>query len=1335
MLDVTSKFDPFEGPELDCVVYTTKAQSEIWTACYLGGKEATKAYNESISIDFTGSLDVNSMDQAIQKLIERHESLRATFSTDGVYMSIFKSIIIEVSKIDVSNLEENHKRETIDQYIKEDINHLFDLVHGPLIKFGLITISDKNHMLVITVHHIICDGWSIGILLQDLGALYSSNFSDELADLPIPLRFSDYANEEQLFSESDENKENEKFWYEMYEKSIPVVNAPTDYPRPIIRTYKSQRLDFALDANLLSNLKQTGLSFGASLVTTLLVSFEVFLYQLTGQADIAIGLPSAGQAVTGMNHLVGHCVNLLPLRSKPNPKLSFLDYLKQRKSDLLDAYDHPRLSFGSLIQKLNVARDPSRIPLIPIGINIDMGLTDGVNFKDLDFKLTINPKAFEIFEIFLNVSGTDKNLVFEWAFNQSLFKPESINAMMLAFEKILKKIVEDPSKTLEQITFRNFTSDYAKINGPKKEYPKSTLHELFAKQVKLFPNSIAVKFNDQEITYTTLGNDVNQMANYLLSQGLTPGQIVAVSLERSAELITVLFAILQCGASYVPIDSSYPDNRVNLMIEDSKAAFYIGLNFKKNIPKSIIYLIISDIKAAMASFPVEPIRLKVATESAAYIIYTSGSTGKPKGVQVAHYNVINLIYSMAEAPGISNNDKVFALTTISFDPMVIEVYLPLLFGACIVIVDDSTRSNSQLLLKKAIDEKITFMLGTPSLWQMLIDSGWKTPLEMKVITGGEPLTLQLAQKLLTLSNELWNQYGPTETTVCSLLTKISINDTVITIGKPIANTKIYLLDENRNLLNKGEIGEIAIDGDGVSLGYLNRLDLTNERFVTNSFEGKTDSKMYLTGDLGKILPDGNILSLGRIDQQVKVRGYRIEIGEIEHSLMIINGIKSAIVVAKADVLVAFIVLDCKVMEDLDQIQYVRSQLEIELPSYMIPNIIHILEKMPTTLNEKIDRKALSDYRFSLESKVEYNAPRTEEESIIASIWKESLQIENVDIFSNFFEMGGHSIKAVKVIIELEKITGKRFPLSALFEHPTVEKFAKLLRKDQDINSDCLVPLKPSGNKTPLFIIHGAGLNVLNFVNLSNQFDADQPIYGIQGTAKEYDEWYESIEDMATHYIDAIIKINPNGPYALAGFSFGGVVAFEMTRQLIQQGKKVILTGLLDSYLDSSYYYQSYSQKKLIRYLDLTYKRLDFLKEMLLSWSAFKMRIKSKKEYILKKHFGLNNTMTDQEALALEQFIEADSMVKTIVDRYHIKPQNIEVDLFRSKDDLHYKLDPTHLGWKKAALKGVKIHNIPGNHLDILAPPNDKVLARMIQDILDKRHLNLILLFLQICINS
>ncbi|TDD94739.1 thioesterase domain-containing protein, partial [Flavobacterium cellulosilyticum] len=373
-----------------------------------------------------------------------------------------------------------------------------------------------------------------------------------------------------------------------------------------------------------------------------------------------------------------------------------------------------------------------------------------------------------------------------------------------------------------------------------------------------------------------------------------------------------------------------------------------------------------------------------------------------------------------------------------------------------------------------------------------------------------------------------------------------------------------------------------------------------------------------------------------------------------------------------------------------------------------------------------DRKALLEYKSNNKNstKQEYTAPRTEAEKLVADIWKESLNIEQIDIFSNFFELGGHSIKAVNVMFKIEKKTGKRIPLSALFQHSTVFEFAKLLNIDSKISSDCLIPIKPKGNKPPLFMVHGAGLNILNFLNVIKYFDEDQPVYGIQGIGPNgYDNWYESIEAMAAHYVDAITKINPKGPYALAGFSFGGIVAFEMTRQLKEQGKTVSLSALLDTYVDSSYYYPTVQQKKIIRYLDRTRRRFDFLLEMLMSWKAFKKRINAKKEYLLKTHFDQNNTMTEQEVLALEEFIVADSMVSKITDLYHLVPQNFEVDLFRAKDDTNHKLDPTHLGWKKAALKGVRIHNIPGDHLDIVEPPNDKILARMLQDILDQRHAN------------
>ena len=1322
-IQTETQFNPF-SPEIERVIYATNSQQEIWTDCIFGGDDANRAYNLSVSIKFKGNLVVDKLEHALKTLVQRHECLRATFSPDGQFMCIYDDVNFEISPTDFSNFSFSEKEMSIDALVKEEVSSLFDLVNGPLFRVRLIKIEDFEYLLTLTHHHIIGDGLSFDVILEELGTLYSAYIENREPELTNPVRFSEFAEKINSFMESDAYKPLEDFWLNIYKESVPTIDLPLDFIRPAIRKYNSNRIDFPLDDKIINALKNVGISAGCSLVTTLLAAFEVFLYKLTGQNDLVVGFPSSGNILYDMRQMVGHCVNLLPLRSKINPNLSFVDYLKQRNSQLFDAYEHQQVSFGHLLKSFAIARDPSRVPLVPVILTVDLNrdIESEFSFAGLSHEFKINPREYATFEIQLHAFRTKNGPSFQWTYNTTLFKEETINEMMISFEKIIQKVIEDPKQTLSQITFQDFTKDINEINGTTLSYPNSTLHELFAKRVEMFPNSIAIEFNDKKITYNELGKMTNQMANYLWSRGLRPGQIVAISLDRSPELMAALFAVLQCGASYVPVDILYPDARLNLIIEDSDATFYIGINSKKNFPKKVISLSITDIINTMVDFPIEAINLKVATESPAYIIYTSGSTGKPKGVQVAHCNVINLIYSMAVEPGISAKDKIFALTTIAFDAMVMEIYLPLLFGACIVIVDEDTRRDGQLLLKKAIKDKITVMWGTPSIWQILLDSGWVTPLNIKALIGGEPVPLPLAHQLLSRCSELWNIYGPTETTVCCILTQISINDNPITIGKPIANTQIYLLDPKGRPVNYGEIGEIVIAGAGVSLGYVNRSELNNERFVPNSFQNKPGHKMYRSGDLGKLLPNGDLQCLGRIDQQVKVRGYRIELGEIEHTLMSIGGIKSAVVVVKTDILVAYVIVDFEFTNELDQIRLWRNELSLQLPAFMVPDVYHILETMPTTANDKIDRKALLDYKPNSESTEEFTGPRTDEEKLVALIWKECLNIENINIFSNFFEMGGHSIKAVKVMMEIEKKTGKKIPLSSLFQHSTVEKFAKLLTLENEISSEYLVPLKPKGSKPPLFIVHGAGLNILNFAHVINHFDEDQPVYGFQGIGPNgYDNWFESIEAMAATYIESIVKINPNGPYALAGFSFGGVVAFEMARQLKDQGKTISIIALLDTHLDPSYYYATYSQKKLVRYFNRTRKWLDYSKEMITSWKLLKLRVNSKKEYLLRKYFGLKDSMTEQEAIALEKFIEADSMVKKIVDRYQITPQQLEVELFRSEEDDNYKLDPTHLGWKKAALNGVNIHNISGNHLNIVAPPNDKILAKIIQGILNEKH--------------
>ncbi len=592
------------------------------------------------------------------------------------------------------------------------------------------------------------------------------------------------------------------------------------------------------------------------------------------------------------------------------------------------------------------------------------------------------------------------------------------------------------------------------IQGSVLEYPKSTLHELIDKQSMANPNAIAIEFNTIKIQYSELQKRIHQTAHYLWDQGVRPGQIVALSLDRSPELIVSMFAILQCGAAYVPIDVHYPKKRLETIITDSKASYVLCESSKNYLPDTSKNIFVEDILQKRGSFPAKSLYLKIDPQSVAYIIYTSGSTGKPKGVQVSHQNTINLIYSMGIEPGINSHDTIFAVTTISFDAMVMETFLPLIHGASISIVDEETRLDGQLLLEKASKNNITMMWGTPSIWQILLDSGWKKPLNIKALIGGEPVPLNLAHKLLDLCSELWNIYGPTETTVCAFLTQITKNDDPITIGRPVANTYAYLLDKKGTPVVPGEVGEIAIGGDGVSLGYLNRPELTDKNFLEDPFISKTGNKIYLSGDLGKLLPNGQVQCLGRRDQQVKVRGHRIELGEIESVLDTLPSIeKNAVIVSNLTggepKLVAY--LQSAILEQ--DTNTVRKQLEEILPDHMIPSIFMWIDEFPITINGKIDKKKLPAPEYVRpDSASLFKKPHTKLEKDIASIWSKFLQIPDIGIDDNFFELGGTSLLTQKVATSMRQLLKLKIPVTKIYQYPTISLVAKYLEKDSEPDS-------------------------------------------------------------------------------------------------------------------------------------------------------------------------------------------------------------------------------------------------------------------------------------------
>ena len=1321
-------FDPFAGPELIRAVPAIEPQLEIWASCLLGGEDANRSYNESVSLRMTGTFNLSAMRAALKDLVQRHEALRSAFSGDGTQICIYKDLSSKLFYEDLSAESVNAQQEYIAEFSKRNAETPFDLLNGPLFRVALFKLSEAEHYLTLSAHHIICDGWSLGILMQDLGKLYSAYTKGEIPVLQPALPLSTYAREHWKFAESDQYKKIEQYWIDQFKDNVPVLNMPTDFPRPSVRTYKSHRDDFTIDQELVAAIKKMGAKAGCSFVTTLLASFEVFLHRVTGQNDIVLGLPAAGQSATGNYALVGHCVNLLPLRSYPSGELSFAEYLKLRKKNILDDYDHQQFTFGSLLKKLNIARDPSRVPLVPVVFNIDMGLDDGVSFEGLTYKLIYNPREYENFEIFLNTTGSGQSLILEWSYNTDIFKSATIKRMMDEFESLLKAVTASPEIKIKDIplvstnVLRATLSDW---NNTFVSYPKeNSLPDLITAIVHQYPDNIAIQFGDRKISYRELEETSDNLASLLFDRGARSGEIVGLAVDRSAEMLISLLAIMKSGAAYLPIDPQYPQQRIEYMLQDSSAKILLtSKKYKKRFYSGASEILVEDAWQKLSGYSWKKVAQRIGGKDLAYVLYTSGSTGKPKAVQIEHHSLVNFLLSMQKAPGIRSSDRLLAVTTISFDIAGLELFLPLISGAEVIITDMDTVKDGRLLLEIVQNKKITIMQATPSTWKIMLESGWENSIPLKALCGGEALPKDLAEKLLSKVDSLWNMYGPTETTIWSTTKQIKPNDEIITIGRPIDNTQVYILDDYMRALPAGSVGEIFIGGDGVARGYLNRPELTHERFPDNVVMNG-GSKMYRTGDLGRFLENGEIQCLGRIDQQVKIRGYRIELGEIEQLLNQHKEVKESVVAAREDKLVAYVVpqhgISSETSKQNELFSAWRKSLKESLPDYMVPSDFVLLKKLPLTPNGKIDRNALPKPEMqSASTAVKFAAPRTDMEKTIATIWAELLGITNISIYDDFFELGGHSLIAARAMIRLERETGKRLPLASLLEAPTVEKLSHLVNADvPSVNWNSLVPIKTTGHKQPIYIVHGFGMNVLLFNNVAKNMDAEQPVYALQARGLNADDKpFDRMEDIAAHYISEIIAQDPGPSYALAGYSFGGIIAFEMAKQLKAMGKEISMLGMFDTYADN---YSDYFDPRLRR---VTKKvRRQFPKMLFILKSLFKHPVGTiayQVDFVKSKISKLFGNSQPTEALT-ENDIKIGEIYDYAYRNYKMTPYDGVIDLFKVKTRLYFLDDLEFLGWKPYARHGVVVHDIAGDHKTFLFSPFDKEFGRILQGVMDER---------------
>jgi amino acid adenylation domain-containing protein len=1309
-------FDPFADGEILLTAPATESQKEIWLSVQMSD-QANLACMLSQSLRLKGQLNLSVLQQAFQQLMLRHESLRATFSGDGSTILIAKSIDLPFLVIDLSGLAAQEQSRQVAEHTNQSINQLFNLQHGSLFNIKIIKLDEQDHLVIFTVHHIVCDGWSFGTIMSEVAKLYSALNKGIEHSLEQPESFSEYAFLEQSKIDRLEAAKNEEYWLRKFAKLPPVVDLPADYQRPLIRTFNSACENHTLPASLVERIKQLGIKNGCSLTTTLLVAFEVFLFKLTGQTELVVGVPTSGQTTTGKYNLIGHCVNFLPLYSNVSTDSKFSEYLKIRNSSILDDYDHQEFTFGSLLQKLSVPRDASRIPLITGVFNIDLDSGSQNDFDRLNVEASLNRGSFSTFEFFLNgASAPNGQINLDCQYNTNLFNGDTIQRRLSEFASLLTHIVEQENQPICQLSLLSTAAAEQLLvewNQTQVDYPQDQcIHQLFEEQVAINGEAIALVFRQEQLTYAELNQRADHLANYLITLGVKPDELVGIAIERSIETIVGILGILKAGAAYLPIDLAYPAERVAFMLENADVSVLLTKqNLIEKLPPHQLQILCLDTdwpKITTAS-SVNPPHL-VQSNNLAYVMYTSGSTGLPKGVCVPHRGVVRLVKS-AQYTNFDNKQVFLQLAPISFDAATFEIWGSLLNGAKLVLFPSDKPSLTEL--GQIIQEQqVTTLWLTAGLFHLMVDERLSDlrPIQ-NLIAGGDILSLPHVQKVLsTLNCRLVNGYGPTENTTFTCCHSISADSlsTSVPIGRPISNTQVYILDALLKPVPIGIPGELYIGGDGLARGYLKLPELTAEKFISNPFTGS--AKLYKTGDLARYLPNGDIEFLGRIDNQVKIRGFRLELGEIEAALIQHPGLREVVVIDREDRpgdkrLVAYQVTEQAINPPTEQ--ELRTFLRSKLPDYMIPSAFVKVDNLPLTLNGKVDRRALPIPEYQRQDAINGQpiAPRDDLEVQLTAIWQRLLGVKNISIQDNFFELGGHSLIAVRLFAEIEQIWGQNLPLATLFQQQTIEELAGVLRqKEWTAPWSSLVLIQAGEEKPPLFCVHPVGGNILEYYTLANYLGQDRPIYGLQSQGLDgKQEPSRSIEDMASHYIQEIQTVQPHGPYFLTGYSFGGLVAFEMAQQLRAAGEEIGLLALLDSSAPNLPHLRpSFTQSLGIHISNLFQLTFKEQSSYILDRVAYRFNSKDEEDFLAKSLYKLED-LTPQLLNVLNYNIQAG-------EDYTAKKYSGKITLFRCQvQDLEHYLHP-EFGWPDLVDGGVDIYPIPGPHFRMLKEPRIQFLA-------------------------
>ncbi|WP_016952818.1 non-ribosomal peptide synthetase [Anabaena sp. PCC 7108] len=1332
------------------------AQQRLWFLDQL--EPNSTAYNMPYRLRLQGSLNISALEKSIDQIIQRHEILHTNFiSLEGQPIQVISNKInFNLPIIDLQSLPDEQREIEAQRIAKEETQQPFNLAEDSLFRVKLLRVNQTEHWLLFNFHHIIFDGWSFRVLFEELKAVYTAYCHDLISPLPpLIIQYADFTLWQRNWLAGEVLESQLNYWKKQLSGTLTVLQLPTDYPRPQVQTYEGVAHALTLSPELTANLQSLSQKQGVTLFMTLLAAFKVLLCRYSGQEDVIVGTPIAGRNRSEIEGLIGFFVNTLVLRSDLSGNPSFRELLSRVRQVTLNAYAHQDVPFEKLVEELQPERDLSHTPLFQVWFNM-------VNLEETSLELNglkVEPvSGFKIdskFDLSLYLRAENNQINLQFVYNKVLFNVDTIQWMGMHFQQLLEGISANPEKPISQLSIltekeryqlshqRNLISPTNAFIEFQKQEIQQSIPSRFEQQAKKYANNIAVKTKNYQWTYGELNLQANKIAQELLQTVTNKEAKIALLFDHDAPMIAAILGSLKAGKTYVPLDPKYPQDRILYILEDSQAQVVLTnnnnlVNAQKLTDRKLPIINIDDININDSAVEITE---EIAPDTLAYILYTSGSTGKPKGVIQNHRNVLHFIRNNTNNLHISQNDKLSLFASYSFDAAIIDIFSALLNGATLYPFDIKTEGLADLSAWLE-EHKITIYHSTPTVYRSFIQIlTEKESLAAKrlthvrlVLLGGEQVIksdVELYHKYFADECILVNGLGSTESSFnlqYLIDKKTQITEKFVPVGYPFDDTEILLLD---HMGNPTDIcGEIAISSPHIALGYWQKPELTKAAFLDDLHSG--NKRIYRTGDLGRLKANGVIECLGRKDFQVKIRGFRIELGEIEAVLNQHSQVKETVVIAREDIpgekrLVAYIIPKKNEVSSKEIKQYLKQKL----PDYMVPAALVVLDVLPLTPNGKINRLALPTPDFKKLESTEYTTPADNLELQLTKIWENVLGVQPIGLNDNFFDVGGHSLLAVKLFAQIEKTFGKNIALTILFQAPTIRQLANMLRDEGYISSwSSLVPIQPHGSKRPFFYIHTIYGGLIYSLNLLLKLDADQPVYGLQAQGLDgKNSPHRCIADMASHYIKEIQTVQPHGPYLLGGWCAGGVIAYEMAQQLYALGETVELLAIFDAFppqmipvshpvissLSPSVKTKSGIYESRLRLMDMIernrryFHNLTLQQQIILVWEKIHRRIQDKITETVYQFYVKQN-------LPLPHSFRHLAVRDAILHAYRNYCPTVyagKVIFFKAVDETK-ESTPYLQRWSELAAGGLEIHDIPGNHNSLMAEPHVSVLAEKLR---------------------